>query len=279
MIHASLTTIILLALPITAVIALTLAYRRYTHEVPVLMYHRVDDVPRNRLAVPPAMFAEQMAYLQAQGYHSISLAELLAYYIDKQPLPSKPIVITFDDGFVDNITIALPIMQQYGMSGSVCLISDWVDRMNDWEEFPGKVAARTMNWEQLRAWRDAGMGIVCHTVSHPRLNRLNEEEITRELTESKRVLAEQLGQAIDVLCYPYGDFDARVQHIAQATGFKGALAIFERAPLWRFDPYAIRRIPISSRQPLKEFACKVSPWHFLFLLMRKVERGLKSRNS
>ncbi len=277
MLHASLTTIILLVLPLAAIIVLVLAYRRYTHEVPVLMYHRVDDVPRNRLAVPAAMFSAQMAYLQQQGYHSITLDQLYAYYINHHPLPAKPIVITFDDGFVDNYTNALPILQQYGMTAAVCIISDWVDRPNDWEEYRGKTPARTMSWFQLRAWRDAGMGLVCHTISHPRLPRLSDEDIMREVSESKRVLEQQLGEQMKFLCYPYGDFDARVQRIARSAGYLGALAIFERAPLWRFDPYAIRRIAISSRLPLSEFARKVSPWHFLFLLMRQMERGLKKR--
>lgn len=264
------------ALPLIAVaVACALAYRRYTREVPVLMYHRVDDVPRNRLTVSPAMFAEQMAYLHDHGFHSITLDELLAYYLQHIPLPSKPIVLTFDDGYVDNVTSALPILRQYGMCATVCLISDWVDRPNDWEDYPGKVPAHTMSWEQIMAWRDAGMGIACHTVSHPRLSRLHEADITRELKVSKRALQEKLGQPLDYLFYPYGDFDGRVKDITRTAGFKGALAIFEGVPLWHFDPYAIRRIAISNRQPLKEFARKVSPWHFIFLLMRKVERGLK----
>jgi peptidoglycan/xylan/chitin deacetylase (PgdA/CDA1 family) len=277
MLSSSLIIILSLSIPVLVILAMAFAYLRYTHEVPVLMYHRVADVPHNRLAVPPAMFTAQMAYLREHGFHSVSLDELFAYYRERQPLPSRPIVITFDDGFVDNYTTALPILQQYDLSASVCIISGWVDRENDWEEYRGKTAARTMNWEQIHAWRDAGMGIVCHTVNHPRLNKLRDEDIVREITVSKRTLEEQLGQAIDFLCYPYGDFDTRVQRLTQQAGFKGALAIFERAPLWRFAPYAIRRIAISSRQPLTEFAGKVSPWHFVFLLLRKLERGLKPR--
>ena len=275
MLSLSVTTLLLISLPLIAILALALAYWRYTREVPVLMYHRVADVPRNRLAVPPAMFAAQMAYLKEHGYHTISLAALNAYYLVHAPLPARPIVITFDDGFVDNYTTALPILRQHGFTACVCVISDWVDRENDWEDFPGKAAAHTMNWEQLHGWQQAGMGIVCHTANHPRLPRLSDEDITREFSESKRALQEQLGQPMDFLCYPYGDFDARVQRLAREVGFKGALAIFERVPLWHFDPYAIRRIAISSRQPLSEFARKVSPWHFLFLLLRITERGLK----
>ena len=119
------------------------------------------------------------------------------------------------------------------------------------------------------------MEIGAHTVNHPMLSRLTEQEINYELETSKEVLERQLRIRVDFLCYPYGDFDDRVKTMAKNAGYKGAIAIFNGVSLVREDLYAIPRVGVSSRLPLWEFKLKVSRLHRYFIGMRVIEKRIK----
>lgn len=268
------TTGLIIALMI--IIAVFAAYRRMAKEIPILMYHRIDHIPGDRITLPPDKFDAQMAYLHKNGYTAITWASLRNHLTTGEQLPPKPVLLTFDDGYEDNFINALPILQRYGMKAIVFPVAGWIGQYNDWEDYPGKPHSRLMSWEQLAQWRQAGMEIGCHTVNHPHLSSLAEAEIETELTDSKRLLEDRLGMDIDLLCYPYGSLDSRVKMAAQKTGFAGAVAIFSDAPLCSGDRWALRRIPISQRQPLWEFALKVSPLHIILIALRKLERNVKN---
>lgn len=247
--------------------------------VPILMYHRINNIPGDRITVPPQMLAAQLGYLKQKGYTTISLMDLYAHVTQGKPVPSRSVILTFDDSYEDNLLYALPLLQQYGMRATVFPITGWIGKYNDWEDYPGKPRCRTMSWEQLKLWCQAGMEVGCHTVNHPHLTALSASEIETELTISKTMLEERLGRTIDFLCYPYGSFDNRVKEIGKRIGFKGAVAIFEGTAFLRTDLWALRRVLISQRQSLKEFALKVSPAHVLILASRKLERKLKPRRT
>lgn len=244
-------------------------------QVPILMYHRVEKVSHDRNTVPLDKFIWQMQYLQKNGYHTISVQQLERHLTEQVPLPEKPIVITFDDGYADNYEYALPVLRQYGLTASVFVVAGWVGRECGWRK-PGQRNATLMNWEELRAWQSAGMEVGAHTMHHPKLSQLTEAQIREELSDSKQLLEENLHTEVSVLCYPYGDFDLRVQRIAQEVGFTAALAIFEGVSLTRNDRYALRRIGISSRLGKLEFKLKVSRWHPVFIWLRQWEKKLKS---
>lgn len=266
--------IYLLLIILGLLFGLTTLYQRFSREVPILMYHRIADIPGDRNTVHPRMLAEQLAYLKQQEYNSITLRDLELHLTAKTPLPPKPIILTFDDGYEDNFTNALPLLQEYGMKATVFVVAGWIGRNNGWENYPGKPHCQVMSWEQLQQWQEAGMDIGSHTMNHSALSRLTNEEIKVELAISKNLLEEKLNREIEFLCYPYGDFDQRVKETAQAVGYRGALAIFQGTSLWRNDLWSLRRVVISCRQPLKEFAWKVSPWHMLFIGMRMGEKRI-----
>jgi peptidoglycan/xylan/chitin deacetylase (PgdA/CDA1 family) len=250
-------------------------YKRFSQEIPILMYHRIDNIANDRNTVSPHMFEKQLHYLKAHGYTSISLSDLHDHMTKKTPLPSKSLVLTLDDGYEDNLMHALPILKKYGMTATVCIISNWVGTDNDWEHYKGKPHCRTMSFLQLREWLQEGMSICAHTVNHPFLSRLNQEDILYELANCKSTLEEQLQIPIDFLCYPYGDLDHRVKMITKQVGYKAALGIFKNTSFWQNDLLSLKRVVISSRQPLWEFALKVSSLHMVFIGMRILEYRVK----
>ncbi|MCC5464147.1 polysaccharide deacetylase family protein [Pelosinus baikalensis] len=257
------------------IILLFLIYQHINKEVPILMYHRIADIPNDRNTVSPIMFEQQLQYLKRHGYTTISLQDLYHHFTLKSPLPSKSILLTFDDGYEDNLMNALPLLKKYDMAATVCIISNWIGQENNWEDYKNKPHCRTMDLAQLQEWLKQGMFICAHTVNHPFLPRLNNEEILHELASCKISLEHQLHIPIDFLCYPYGDFDNRVKILAKQAGYKAALGIFKGTDFWRNDLFSLKRVVISSRQPLWEFALKVSSLHMIFIGMRILEYRIK----
>ena len=256
------------------IIVLLMLYYKFRKRVPILMYHRIADVSGDRNALPPNKFEAQLAFLARNGYHSITLSDLDAALTTQKPLPPKPVVLTFDDGYKDNLTTALPLLQKYKMVATVFPIACWVGKENKWENF-NKQLTTTMNWDELHSWLAAGMEIGAHTANHPFLSHCDRQELATELQVSKNMLTEKLGIKIDYLCYPYGDFDAETKIAAKQAGYRMALAIFDHVPLWSPDLLALPRIPIPAKQKMWEFRLKVSSVHLIFVALRKWERDFK----
>lgn len=249
-------------------------YRCFCRRVPILMYHRIAAISGDRNALPPEKFKEQLDYLAAHGFTTITSRQLLAHCYADVPLPPKSVLLTFDDGYVDNLLVALPLLQEHRMTAVVFPIAHWVGRENGWENFH-KAPTQTMNWEELKCWQRAGLEIGSHTLEHPFLSQCDPARLQKELQESKAVLEEKLQAPVNVLCYPYGDFTSTVSNAAKQAGYSAAFAIFEHVPLWRLDPYALPRIPIPAKQRLWEFKLKVSAFHILFIVLRQWERWCK----
>lgn len=255
-------------------LAAALFYMKFHRRVPILMYHRIASVPGDRNALPPEKFREQLEYLHTHGYHTISMQALYLHYQHGEPLPSKPVLLSFDDGYTDNFTTALPLLRKFHMKGIVFPISNWIGRENKWENFH-KTPTTTMNPDELETWRESGLEIGSHTVNHPFLSQLSETAARNELMGSRHALEENFSMNFEYLCYPYGDFNQATMRIAKESGYKAALAIFDRVPLWNLHLFALPRIPIPSSQPLWEFKLKVSKAHVIFIALRQWERWFK----
>lgn len=238
------------------------------------MYHRIADVPGDRNSLPPEKFEQQLQYLHSKGYTSINMEQLYAHYVLGEKLPPKSIVLTFDDGYADNLYSAMPVMKKYNMIGNVFVITNWIGKENKWENF-GKQLTRTMNEQELLEWKGAGNYIGSHTCNHPKLANCNPKDLKEELRNSKTSLETFLRSDIISICYPYGSFNSDVIKIASECNYKIGLAIFNEVPLLRFNLLALPRIPIPSGQKMWEFKLKVSKIHIIFIMLRQLERRLK----
>jgi len=215
--------------------------------VPVLMHHHVSPSP-GMITVSPENFESQIAWLANNGWTSLTLAQY-ADFLAGKPVPRKSIVITFDDGYLDNWVYAHPILLKYGMHAVVFVVTGWMGEgpVRPHAGQPGVTLPPTpdhrgceaailrddrtdevmMRWSEARAMIAAGtFEVHCHTHSHTRwlkqdITREQKcEGITRDLSMARLVLQQQLGEVSDTLCWPYGDFDADYLPIARAQGFK-----------------------------------------------------------
>jgi peptidoglycan/xylan/chitin deacetylase (PgdA/CDA1 family) len=223
----------------------------------VLMYHKVNDLWPNPITVPTAVFAEQMALLGELGYVPVSLERVRDHYVDGLPLPERAVLITFDDGYRDNLENAFPILAAHGFPAVVFVPIAYLDdsRPLPHEEPLVRAGIRnpTLSWDQLPELEAGGVRIEAHGIGHRRLAELSPDEALREITTSKLRLEERLGREVEAYAYVKGSrADYRPEHasLVQQAGYKlGFTAVSgvngagtDRFQLLRYnvEPYAAR---------------------------------------
>lgn len=204
------------------------------YSTPVLMYHHVDERWQEwKLSVSPASFARQMEFLKAHRYKVLSLSEYVDILKNKKPIPKKSVVITFDDGYDNNFTEAFPVLKKMEFPATVFVQVDGVGRKG------------YMTWDDIQILIENGIEIGSHTLHHGFLPDLSEEDVRKEIYESKAVLENKLQRPIPLFSYPGGGFNASArQHVIDA-GYAGAVATHPGLKYPDLDPYALKRIRIS----------------------------------
>ncbi len=180
---------------------------KLVQEIPVLYYHAVRNEAGNELCMPPEELEAQMQYLAQNGYHSLTLDQFYEGLSTQKGFPEKGVVITFDDGYVDNFTNAFPILKKYGFKATVFMVTDYADHSG------------YLSWEQMKTMEEAGWQIEGHAVSHPSLSDLSSDALDYELKESKLLLEEHLKKTVKSLAYPYGIYNAQVVKKAEDLGY------------------------------------------------------------
>jgi peptidoglycan/xylan/chitin deacetylase (PgdA/CDA1 family) len=185
----------------------------------VLMYHKVNDVPGNPLSVPVSLFDEQMAQLRELGYTVVGLDDVLAFYRDDADLPPRPVLITFDDGYRDNLEHAAPVLERHGYPAVLFVPLAYLDdrRPLPHEErlaLRGLVNA-TLDWGELAELESAGIRVESHGISHRPLADLPLDEAAREIVLSKLRLEERLGRVVRSFAYVKGsEANYRAVHLS-----------------------------------------------------------------
>jgi peptidoglycan/xylan/chitin deacetylase (PgdA/CDA1 family) len=190
-----------------------------TVKVPILMYHYISDPPedadiyREDLSVAPAAFREQLQYLADNGYTSIDLYDLALAVTRRQALPPKPVILSFDDGYVDNYTNAFPLLQEFGFTGTFFIITAFVDNQNP----------AYMSWPMISEMAAAGMRIESHSKSHPDLSEANRDELIWQILGSQETIAAHIGYTPRFFCYPGGRYSKETVAMLQELDFWGAV--------------------------------------------------------
>ncbi len=215
--------------------------------VPILAYHQVSNVPE-MYSIDPGEFEQHMQYLADHGYTAISLSELFAAKSGDKPLPKKPVIITFDDGYADNYLTALPIMEKYRMKGTVFIITGQVGQ------------PEYMTWEQIRVMQAKKTEIGSHTHNHVVLTEIRQSQLQDELVRSKQILETNLGQPVEFLAYPYGQFNQHTVAAMKQAGYTGACTGLPGLGTTAGDAYQLKRVNIP--RP------KYGLWEFRLRLIR-----------
>ncbi|GAB3870305.1 polysaccharide deacetylase family protein [Hymenobacter segetis] len=237
--------------------------------IPVLMYHKIPDAPlatKHQIYVTKENFEKHLAYFKQQKLTPITFADYLKYASGELPLrefPARPIILTFDDGYTDNYTNLLPLMQQYGYRGVLYLLGDADIRYNQWDaDFdPDEPRSEIMDLAQKRAFVAAGWEIGAHTMSHPRLTTLPLLEAAAEIQRSKTALETGLQTEIVSFAYPYGDLSEDVKAAVREAGFALGVATDTGGMTIEADRMQVFRVNMFPNESTSSLFKKTSPWY------------------
>ncbi|WP_158087554.1 polysaccharide deacetylase family protein [Anaerovibrio sp. JC8] len=205
----------------------------------MLNYHQINPTEKNPLTVPTDDFAAQMAYLERNGYNTISPDQLHGFLVDGTPLPEKPILITFDDGYEDNYQYAYPILKEHNMKAAIFLVSDFMGRFDNY-----------LVWDQVYEMSENNIYMGSHTLSHFELTPLDHGELVNQLTGGKLAVEWKTFKFCEYIAYPGGFYNQLVLSETKKAGYKGGFTVYNDYVRAGDDPYTMNRIAIFGSQHL-----------------------------
>jgi len=229
------------------------------------MYHKISDTPERKAhpyywtATSPAIFADHMRFLKEQNYTTISLQDALSRIESKSSIPSREVVVTFDDGYEDFYIHAFPTLSMNGFTATMFLPTSFIGktskRFND---------ADCLTWSEVRELSRAGIEFGSHTVTHPQLRTLKPQAIRNEVRGSKATIEEELGSSVKSFAYPYAlpeadkEFKRRMRDILQEEGYDHGVSTAIGSLDRNGDRFFMKRLPVNSADDRRLFRAKLA---------------------
>lgn len=209
--------------------------------IPVIYYHSVDPSEANEVTISPDRLRSELEYIKNSGYTTLTTTEVYDYLANNKPIPEKSILITFDDGYMDNYTNAFPILKELNMKATIFLISGGIDN--------GYYLSR----DQIKEMSKYGIDFQSHTVDHKYLDQLSYEEQLKQVTQSREDIKKITNKDVIAIAYPYGNYNDDTVKAIEAAGYSLAFTT-DRGLADRDDNILeLNRIYVSSRYSLNNF--------------------------
>jgi peptidoglycan/xylan/chitin deacetylase (PgdA/CDA1 family) len=239
----------------------------------ILFYHRVSD-DRDELAVTPAAFAEQMDYLASEAYRVVDVLSAIDLLESGKPL-ARTVALTFDDGFLDLAEHALPILSERGFNATVFVapaVTDGRASFSWYREQPPPLLA----WEDIvELDRDGTLRFEAHSLTHPNLPALDDDEAREEIAGSKLELENHLGRVVRAFSYPTGLFGEREERMVAEAGYEIGVGCEPGVNDRSTDRFALRRRQVDARDSLLDFRAKLGGGHDSSPALRGLYRRLR----
>lgn len=231
-----------------------------TQPIPILTYHQIAKAPPKGFAfrslyVEPHTFKRQMQMLKLLGFQGLSMRDLMPYLRGEKK--GKVVGITLDDGYLNNLTEALPVLLEYKFTATCYVVSQLLGKSNSWDHGIGIQPAPLMDAHEVRIWSRAGMEIGAHTRHHVNLCQSPNEVLESEIKGSRMDLEDILGQVVDQFCYPFGIYNLQHIPMVQEAGFIAATTTNRGQTHCASDLFQLRRIPIVKSSYWPQFLLKI----------------------
>ncbi len=225
-----------------------------------MMYHQIalapdKGAPYRSLYVAPAAFARQMALLNMLGFKGLSMKDLQPYLTGEKS--GKVVGITFDDGYLNNLTDALPVLEKYQFSSTCYVVSQLLGKTNVWDQSVGIAQTPLMTVDQVQQWIAGGQEIGAHTRNHVHLPECSDEQSREEIVLCKAELEAVCRQPVLSFCYPYGQFGESHISMVRQTGYQTSTTTQRGRTRAGQDLFTLPRIPIVRSTTLPIFLIKL----------------------
>ena len=229
--------------------------------IPILVYHQIAAAPPRgsrfrSLYVAPGAFARQMAWLSRLGYRGLSMSGLLPFLRGERV--GRVVGITFDDGYQNNLTHALPALLEQGFTSTCYVVSGLLGKTNVWDQDAGIAQTPLMTGEEIGQWVSAGQEIGSHTRRHVNLLASDDADCRVEMTLGKTELEPLIGQRVEHFCYPYGEYESRHVDMARELGFATATTTQRSRCHAQSDLLQLPRVPVLRSTSLPVFWLKIA---------------------
>ena len=248
------------------------------YEVPVVMYHRVINKSENEgihgTYIYENIFREHMKYLKENNFSVITFEDLNNIgWRNRFDKNKKYIIITFDDGYVDNYELAFPILKEFNFKATIFLMGE--STYNEWDvKADGEKSFPLMSVEMIKEMQDYGIEFGAHTFNHPKLNKLSNDEIKYQIVDVKKPLEEKIGREIITFAYPYGILNDYAKKMVEEAGYTFGVATDSGSVCLSNDLYQIRRIAIFPNTNLFSFKRKVKG-NYNFIKIKRENKNKK----
>jgi peptidoglycan/xylan/chitin deacetylase (PgdA/CDA1 family) len=227
---------------------------KYDRNIKILMYHRIVEKQMkdtvNEHAVCVDDFRNQLKMLEILNFTPITFMDYKLYLEDKLTLPKNPIILTFDDGYLDTFELAIPALIEFDMRAVIFVMGDRTLKTANWDEEDG---GELMTNDQVLTASSMGFEIGAHSMNHKVLTELSEIELREEIMDSLKSIESVLGKRIQSFAYPYGCTDKRVNRVTRECGFTFGCGVYTGPPAFGDDFFDFRRLAINKRTSFFRF--------------------------
>ena len=242
----------------------------------ILMYHRVlaerPEKESHWHYVTVTEFRKQMNLVDSLGYTSITFSDYQQCLEGKLTLPSKPIIITFDDGYLDTFDNAIPVLLELNMRAVIFVMGNRNLKSAHWDELDGFDSCPLMSDEQIRMVQNMGFEIGAHSLEHLALTGLSEKEMAYEITRSKAAIEKVLENTIQTFSYPYGSVNDRVKKVVSDSGFLFACGVYSGSAKFSQSMMDFRRLGVNQDTSwLKFMIILLLPYQYIEWLYHRLK--------
>lgn len=226
-----------------------------TTSVPILMYHRIaEDGPAalRRFRTPPEMFRKQMQFLRRHGYYAVTAPTLANLLRSGKPIQGRPVMLTFDDAYLDFRANAFPILAENDFSADVFVVTDKVGGRSDWDCAHGEPAA-LMAWPDILELQQKGISFGSHLTSHTPASAMENDALLAEALGSRHALESRLGGSVVSIALPYGATDFRVPDILSLAGYTIGFTTRAATAAFSDNVFGLPRLEVRGDRPLEAF--------------------------
>lgn len=241
--------------------------KNYSRWIPVLMYHKIPEHPissEHKIYVTKSNFKKHLKFFKARGFETLTFSDLALFRTGQrkfQDFPKKPLVLTFDDGYQDNLLNASPLLKEYNYRAQIFLLADSKISSNQWDQTGSEPSHEIISGAERKKWPSSQFEVGSHGFSHKRMTTLSDQEALYELTESKKSLEAELGIHVNCFAFTYGETSDRAAQLAAEAGYDYAINTDSGGLLMEDAPYSIFRVNVFPDETTFSLWKKTSSWY------------------